>query len=182
MWRLKAQPTVTTDRGRCMLKQDRNLLIEAIGITALCGYLFVLLYLTILQRLHSGYVTGMFLENYKIKFQHSLLYSVNIIPFKTIGNYILHAPNKWVLMTNLLGNVLAFCPLGFLAPVVFDSMRTLKKAVILGACTSVLIELLQLVFRIGSTDIDDVILNTIGCLIGYGLVSILLRYRKDKRL
>ena len=49
---------------------------------------------------------------------------------------------------------------------------------------SLLVELLQLVFKVGSFDVDDLLLNTIGGLLGYlvykGLIDLWKRYEKAK--
>lgn len=65
-------------------------------------------------------------------------------------------------------NVLLFVPLGFLAGAAIRRKRFLKTV---GLCCgiSVAIELLQLITRRGVCNIDDVIHNTLGCFIGYGL-------------
>ncbi len=63
-------------------------------------------------------------------------------------------------------NVLLFVPIGFLAGCGLRGM-TLKKALILGGGLSVIIELLQFVFKKGFCETDDVIHNVLGCIIGY---------------
>ena len=65
-------------------------------------------------------------------------------------------------------NVLLFVPLGFLAGAAIRRKRFLKTV---GLCCgiSVAIELLQLITKRGVCNIDDVIHNTLGCFIGYGL-------------
>lgn len=68
-------------------------------------------------------------------------------------------------------NVLLFMPLGFLAGAAIRRKRLLKAV---GLCCgiSVTIELLQLITKRGVCNIDDVIHNTLGCIIGYGLIAL----------
>lgn len=65
-------------------------------------------------------------------------------------------------------NIVVFVPVGVLAGSFFRRM-TWMRAIMYGAGLSVGIEALQFVFGKGLTEVDDVIHNTIGCLIGYGL-------------
>ena len=64
--------------------------------------------------------------------------------------------------------VLLFVPIGFLAGCGLERM-TFKKVLFLGGGLSVVIELLQFVFKKGFCETDDVIHNVLGCIIGYGL-------------
>lgn len=70
-----------------------------------------------------------------------------------------------ILSPDAIVNVLVFIPLGFALCPSFRKMRW-WQAPIFGFALSVFIELLQLLFRRGCSDVDDVIHNTIGCLIG----------------
>ena len=97
----------------------------------------------------------------------------NIVPFKSILDTLSsHGPT---FARQVLGNVALFVPLGFLVPGVFDACRRLGGVALVACSCSVLIELIQLLngLRIGTIyripDIDDVILNVAGALVGYGL-------------
>ena len=72
-----------------------------------------------------------------------------------------------MLAENIL-NILMFIPVGFLTSVGLGVKKTITVLCI-GFMLSVAIEVIQLVTRRGIFNIDDVIHNTIGCLIGYGL-------------
>ena len=69
-------------------------------------------------------------------------------------------------------NVALFVPIGLLVGCGFRTM-TWRRALVVGAGLSVVIELLQLVFRKGLCETDDVIHNVAGCMIGYGIVIVL---------
>lgn len=141
-------------------------IVRITSAIALTVYTCTLLYLTVFQRLFLGSVTGMFLENYKVNL-HDLRFSVNLIPFKTISEYLeLHQTINLV-MTNLGGNIIAFVPLGFLVPMVFKRIDNYNKVLLTSMTLSILIEIIQMLLNAGSADIDDVILNTVGGLLGY---------------
>ena len=70
---------------------------------------------------------------------------------------------------NLLGNVVCFVPFGFVLPVISRNQRKFWKILLLSFLTSLLVELIQLVSKVGSCDVDDMLLNTLGGIIGYVL-------------
>lgn len=71
-------------------------------------------------------------------------------------------------MVNLIGNIFPFMPIGLLAPLVFRSMSW-QKALILGVVTGLTCELMEVIFRVGIFDVDDVMLNAFGVVLGYGV-------------
>ena len=76
---------------------------------------------------------------------------------------------------NLFGNIFAFVPFGVLLPLVFKRCNKVWYILINGAWFSLLIELFQLITRFGEFDVDDIMLNTFGALLGY-LLLISLRF------
>lgn len=78
-------------------------------------------------------------------------------------------------LANSLLNVLLFVPLGFFLPVFWKHFKKLRRTVFFGFCTSLLIELLQ-IFTFRATDINDLMTNTVGTLIGWCIARILLRF------
>lgn len=84
---------------------------------------------------------------------------VNLIPFRVLHTVSGNALNFW-------GNIIMFVPLGIFLVLLSKKCQNLFTALLVGAELSVSIELLQL-FSIRNTDIDDVILNTIGTLCGF---------------
>ena len=76
-------------------------------------------------------------------------------------------------LTGMVLNAILFVPLGALLPLLFDSCR-LRKTTAIGFALSLLIELSQL-FNYRATDIDDLMMNTLGTVIGYVLYTLLLR-------
>lgn len=95
----------------------------------------------------------------------------NFIPFKTVVSYIIKI-SKYKLdvwFFNLFGNILAFMPMGFLLPIIFNRFRNYKSIAAVTFLISSVLEIIQFWLKLGITDIDDVILNTLGGLSGYFL-------------
>lgn len=91
----------------------------------------------------------------------------NLIPFETIQLYLNEIPGSGIAITNLLGNIIIFIPLGFLLPLLAPKINSYKKIIIISAAFSLFLEITQATMRLGSFDIDDLILNTAGALMGY---------------
>ena len=96
-------------------------------------------------------------------------YHYNLTPFATIRRYLIYSKvgGYFVRLVNVEGNILAFLPFGFFLPLLWRRCRKVWLTVLLTACFSIIVEVLQLFTRVGSCDIDDVILNTLGGVIGY---------------
>ncbi|MES2623291.1 MAG: VanZ family protein [Patescibacteria group bacterium] len=107
-------------------------------------------------------------------------HEANFIPFKTILPYLFGYKGWLIAGINLIGNIGLLLPIGFLVPLVHRNM-TWKKSVILSILSGLIIETLQVVLKVGIFDIDDVILNAIGVLIGYGIFLILAKRIREKK-
>ena len=85
---------------------------------------------------------------------------INLIPvirlFETYDGWLI----------NIIGNVAMFIPVGLVWPFCFKQLDTLGKTVLAGAGFSLLIEITQLPFYDRCSDVDDLILNSAGILIG----------------
>lgn len=91
---------------------------------------------------------------------------MNLIPFHFIREEWLMNESKK--MTQVIANIFMFVPLGFLLPAVFQKKRALWKTTVCMALFSFFIEFVQ--YFIGrSADIDDLMLNTLGGMAGYGI-------------
>jgi glycopeptide antibiotics resistance protein len=90
----------------------------------------------------------------------------NLIPFKTILPYLLGEKGFIIAFLNLAGNIVLLVPVGFLVPFAFRSITWKKSFVIAIACGFV-IEGMQVLLHVGIFDIDDVILNGLGVMVGY---------------
>ena len=73
---------------------------------------------------------------------------------------------------NLILNIAMFVPFGFLLPMAFGFFRTFWKTYLAGFIVTLGIEMLQLVFRMGVVECDDILNNFLGAMIGYGLYAV----------
>jgi glycopeptide antibiotics resistance protein len=74
----------------------------------------------------------------------------------------------WSSLKGIVLNILLFIPFGYLIPVVWPQKEWFWwKILLLGLVTSFCIEITQLVTRLGFADVDDLMNNTVGAVIGY---------------
>ena len=99
---------------------------------------------------------------------------INLVPMVYLLDYLIAGEA----VLNVVGNTAMFIPIGIIWPLVFKELNTHKKVIAAGVGVSLCIELLQLPFFDRVTDIDDLILNTLGFLMGYGLY---LMVKKDRK-
>lgn len=111
------------------------------------------------------------------------VYQYNLIPFHEIRRFWVYRRQLGFMAValNLAGNVLAFVPFGTFLPLLVRRTRSFGRTTLLGAEFSLFVEILQLFSKVGSFDVDDIMLNTCGVCIGYGLFlaarSVYWKYR-----
>lgn len=98
---------------------------------------------------------------------------VNKVPFHTIHTYIRHMTNIEYLWVNIAGNVVLFIPWGLCLPLLWKKYQSIFGVAVMSVILPVMIEFCQL-FVGRTVDIDDVILNFAGGVLG-GLLFFLLR-------
>ncbi len=152
-------------------------------LTLFVIYMTGLISQTVIPHWGMGYLTdtGKFYFDVYLKNDIS---SVNLIPFHTVSMYLFEVDRlvgDWssVSLLNLLGNVFLFTPFGLLIPLIWKRLDSILKVFFLGFTLTCSIEFIQ--YFIGrSSDIDDVILNTAGVLIGYALFWIGKKARQSR--
>ncbi|OZM57032.1 hypothetical protein CIB95_09690 [Lottiidibacillus patelloidae] len=107
-----------------------------------------------------GYIT-LFTYNYYVYGP-----SFNVVIFDSI-KLMLRSGNYWLFFKNVIGNVLLFMPLGFLLPLIHRKMRNFFYMFATGWLLSTFIELIQYTVAKRIFDIDDILLNTIGTVVGF---------------
>ncbi len=137
-------------------------------------YMALLVYFLLLS---DGFGRGDGYENYRY----------NLVPFLEIKRFIkyyeyIDFPS---VVINLLGNIVAFMPFGALIRWVVNRKTRWYQATAYTFLFSLCVELLQLVAKVGVFDVDDLILNTLGGLMGFWIYYLLLlinrrRERHDK--
>ncbi|HIT34453.1 MAG TPA: VanZ family protein [Candidatus Faecousia intestinigallinarum] len=108
----------------------------------------------------------------------------NLIPFRTIRVCLelLHAEEAWLrryATVNFYGNILLFLPWGMLLPRVWRTMESHWRFLLFSAGVILAVEAAQLFSLRGSCDIDDVILNLSGMLLGFWLGKLWRRWRRS---
>lgn len=107
----------------------------------------------------------------------------NLVPFTEIRRFVRYARQIGLPMAilNLVGNVIGFMPLGAFLPVLHSRCRRLWKTAAICLMVSVEVELVQLITQTGICDIDDVLLNTLGGVLGYGVYRLCCRIRAARK-
>lgn len=104
----------------------------------------------------------------------------NFVPFRTIGIYLANLDSGyWVGQS--LGNLLLLLPLGLLGPVVLPWMDRWVRVLVAAVTFSVAVEIAQLWIPDRSADVDDVLLNVGGALLGYVILRIVRRGSGTRR-
>ncbi|MBO5373779.1 MAG: VanZ family protein [Lachnospiraceae bacterium] len=113
-------------------------------------------------------------------------YHYNLLPFKEISRFWTYRKSLGFVSValNLAGNVLAFIPFGAFLPGLYARCRRFLSTAVLCFEFSLCVEVIQLVWKVGSFDVDDILLNTLGGILGYMGYSIYCKlkglWRKQK--
>ena len=90
-------------------------------------------------------------------------FRINWIPLVNLFDY----PEMRDILINVIGNTTMFIPLGIVWPSVYMELDTHRKVISAGIGVSLCIEILQLPFYDRVSDVDDLLLNSLGFIIGY---------------
>lgn len=104
-------------------------------------------------------------------------FKLNLIPFVHISEY----DSKKELLLNLIGNTAMFIPTGVILPIIYKKLNTFWKVIGVGALISLCIEIMQLPFFERTSDVDDLLLNTLGVAIGCLVYKLVLKLIKSRR-
>ncbi|MBQ9156109.1 MAG: VanZ family protein [Eubacterium sp.] len=105
-------------------------------------------------------------------------YRYNLVPLQEIRRFITYRDNVsgGAFLLNLIGNLLVFFPIGFLIPIFRTKNTGFFRILIDSFLFTLGIELVQLFTRVGVFDVDDLLLNTLGGLLGYMAYRIALGF------
>ena len=95
-------------------------------------------------------------------------FRINMVPFVHLLEYDSIRDIIW----NVVGNAAMFIPSGIVLPILYRKLDSFWKVVAGGALISLCIEILQLPFTSRVSDVDDLILNTLGVAVGYGIYAV----------
>lgn len=95
-------------------------------------------------------------------------YRYNLVLFREIKRFWNYREQLGIFatVTNLLGNVLVFLPFGFFMPMA-SKYRSFLSTSFYSLALSLIVEISQLFMKVGCFDVDDLLLNTIGGMMGY---------------
>lgn len=115
-----------------------------------------------------------FFEEYGRVAAEERAYQYNLIPFLEIRRFWIYREQLGMLavVSNIFGNVIGFIPYGFILPVIAHKCRSGFFIILSGFSLSLVVEVVQLVTKVGCFDVDDLILNTLGAAIGYGIFAV----------
>lgn len=103
-----------------------------------------------------------------------LPFRLNFVPFVNLMDYEIRREA----LLNVIGNSFLFLPVGIVFPFIYKKLDTHRKVIAAGVGASLSIEILQLLFFDRVTDIDDLILNSAGYLLGYGIYLLIKKAKK----
>ena len=149
-----------------------NLKIQSILLYAVLIFYVILL----LSILIFKYVSPLVLFNVN----RPIYRSVNILPFQSIKSYLFGIANvsRTVTFNNVLGNIGLFIPLGIYLQLLKRDKRMFIN-IFFVLLVSFSVEIIQFIFGIGATDIDDILLNCLGGIIGISCYRFLLVFIKE---
>jgi glycopeptide antibiotics resistance protein len=146
-------------------------------IIILCLYLAILTKLVLFKYISLHDI----INHFNFTYDEYHWRSNNFVPFKTIYFYLFLAEiNLNIRIENLVGNIIGFAPLGFILPLLSRKFQKLAIVMLTTFCLSLTFELLQILFEFGSFDVDDLILNTLGGVIGYLPFKIFYLFKKNR--
>lgn len=102
--------------------------------------------------------------------------SVEYQPFHAFIS-ALNSIRRGGLASNFLGNIILFIPVGFLLQLLIGKKKGCW-VILIGSGFSLLIELVQLLTHRGYFDLDDIMLNTLGTIMGIGLTRLIIILRR----
>ena len=148
-------------QGRVIWKREAALLLMLINLAVILRFTFFPM-----SRVNGSVQPLIFDASTAFPFR------VNLIPFVNLLDY----DNKRDLLLNVIGNTSMFIPSGIVLPILYKRLDRFGRVLAVGAMISLCIEILQLPFPSRASDVDDLILNTLGVALGYGI------YAAGKRL
>lgn len=108
--------------------------------------------------------------------------NINLVPFNKFTE-IRESAQRGIfsyIVNEVIGNIALFVPIGFLLPLLWKRFEKIWAVLICCLSISLAIEIIQLGISLRATDVDDLILNTLGGIIGYLAYALIKRLTKSK--
>jgi glycopeptide antibiotics resistance protein len=159
--------------------QGKNKVIKIAAWTALVVCLLILSKF-ILFKQSPHYYKHYFAHEYKNYSVKQGWQQANLHLFSTIRLFSSDRVRAEYSYKNIGGNIVGFIPLGILLPLVFPFLKNWIRLTAFVFCISLLFETFQLITGVGVFDVDDLLLNTAGGIIGYILYASAKWLMKDE--
>lgn len=145
---------------------------KKIVLFALTLYILALFYILFFCRINSD--NGM-------AYNEWLSTSINIMPLKNVFIFLttpyITPSYVFSFIKNIFGNIMLFLPMGYFLPCLFNKSSKVKIYIIINLFFSLFIEITQVIFMLGSFDVDDIILNVLGSVIGFYLFGLIRKIK-----
>ncbi len=130
------------------------------------------IYMTIVWVVLAIYVLGILYITLFGSRSSGVIFMLNLKPFRTIGLYMRwlfdgNRSNNYIPIVNLGVNIIMLMPMGYFLPELFDALEDFIPYALVCFAFVMIIEVVQFFTRLGSCDVDDVLLNMLGAVIGY---------------
>lgn len=130
------------------------------------AWLLFLLYLAVMLKVIL-FKYGLMPEEMSLdRLQFRLQHGANFTPFKTIAYYLSGHASTPTAVRNIGGNIFLFSPLGLLLPFILPRIKRVGQITAIALGTSLFLELVQLLTGLGGFDVDDLLLNVLGGILG----------------
>lgn len=143
------------------MKKEVKVKIQGVSVLLFAGYLLCMTYFLF------------FAENFG-RAGTERAYAYNLELFKEIKRFWNYREELGIfaVFSNIAGNVICFLPFGSILPVLSRKARSFWVITFLSFDFSLLVECTQLIFRVGSFDVDDLFLNTLGGMLGFFIFTV----------
>ena len=122
-----------------------------------------------------------FVEEYDLELLGKNISQGNYVPLSTVKYYLTGTDQLRYTKENLVGNILLFIPFGILLPLLFHSVNSFHRILLICGITSFSLELIQLFAVLGNFDIDDILLNILGACLGFGLYILVKEFTRRRQ-
>ncbi|MDR1001814.1 MAG: VanZ family protein [Oscillospiraceae bacterium] len=166
----KGEKTKAADNtAKSVWRKAETIIILAVFVL----YIMLMIRMLVISRLHVFSIIGG--ESIRTR-------EVNLIPFRTVIEFISGRTESLrnFAVSNIAGNILLFIPLGAYVPL-FGRNKGIARSLLIVLAASLLAEIIQIILAIGVADIDDLILNCLGGLIGFLIYKLAAKLFRGER-
>ena len=154
---LVARIVVWIRQGKVIRKREAQLLLMLVNLAVIIRFVFFQ------RELVEGHIQPLVFDKAAV-----FPLRINLVPLVHLFEYGSVRDIVW----NVVGNAAMFIPTGVVLPILYKKLDNFWKVIGTGALMSLCIEIIQLPFASRASDVDDIILNTLGVAVGYGIYAL----------